>query len=51
MDIVSFRPYLEATAMGLGVGFERDWHHRFDEQQSAGSRTFATLGLTGAVAA
>jgi uncharacterized membrane protein (DUF4010 family) len=51
MDIVAFRPYLEATAMGLGVGFERDWHHRFDEQQPAGSRTFATLGLAGAVAA
>jgi uncharacterized membrane protein (DUF4010 family) len=51
MDILVFRPYLEAAAMGLGVGLERDWSNRHGEQQAAGSRTFAVLALAGAVAA
>ena len=51
MDILAFRPYVEATAMGLGVGLERDWSNRRGEQQAAGSRTFAVLALAGAVAA
>ena len=51
MDIAVFRPYVEAAAMGLGVGLERDWANRSGEQQAEGSRTFAVLGLAGAVAA
>lgn len=45
------RPFVEAAAMGLGVGLEREWSRRGGEQQAAGSRTFAVLGLAGAVAA
>jgi uncharacterized membrane protein (DUF4010 family) len=51
VDLAAFRPYVEATAMGLGVGLEREWSHRNTEQEAAGSRTFAVLGLAGAVAA
>jgi hypothetical protein len=46
MDILAFRPYVEATAMGLGVGLERYWSNRGREQQAAGSRTFAVLALS-----
>ena len=45
--LAGFRPYLIGTAIGLGVGLERDWSNRAREQQAAGSRTFALLGLTG----
>jgi uncharacterized membrane protein (DUF4010 family) len=51
VDVVALRPYVEAAAMGLGIGLEREWNNRTGEQQSAGSRTFAVLALTGAVAA
>lgn len=46
-----FAPYLEATALGLLVGLERAWTSREAEQQAAGARTFAVLGLAGAAAA
>lgn len=45
--LAGLRPYLIGTAIGLGVGLERDWSNRGAEQQAAGSRTFALLGLTG----
>jgi uncharacterized membrane protein (DUF4010 family) len=51
VDVLAFRPYVEAAAMGLGVGLERELSNRGGEQQAAGSRTFAVLGLAGAVAA
>ncbi len=46
-----FLPYLTATAIGLGLGFERDWSKRNDVQQPAGARTFGALALGGAIAA
>lgn len=46
-----FAPYIEATALGLLVGFERAWTSRQSEQQAAGVRTFAVLALAGAAAA
>lgn len=51
MFLGEFTPYLEATALGLGVGLERDWTNRHAEQQAAGARTFAVLALAGALAA
>lgn len=51
MFLGEFTPFLEATALGLGVGLERDWTNRGAEQQAAGARTFAVLGLAGAAAA
>lgn len=48
--LAGLRPYLIATAIGLGVGLERDWSNRGGEQQAAGSRTFALLGLAGVLA-
>lgn len=50
MAFVDFAPYLEATALGLLVGLERTWTSRKSEQQAAGVRTFAVLGLAGAAA-
>ncbi len=44
-------PFAVALALGLGVGLERGWSKRGDEQQAIGSRTFALLGLAGCVAA
>lgn len=45
--LAGLRPYLIATAIGLGVGLERDWSNRGGEQQAAGPRSFALLGLAG----
>lgn len=51
MNLTDFAPYLEATAFGLLVGFERAWTSRHSEQQAAGARTFAVLALAGVAAA
>ena len=50
LDLGGLRPYLIGTAIGLGIGLERDWSKRDGEQQAAGSRTFALLGLVGVLA-
>ena len=50
MEFAGLRPYLVGTAIGLGIGLERDWSKRGGEQQAAGSRTFALLGLAGVLA-
>ena len=44
-------PYLVALAVGLMIGLEREWSSRAGERQAAGSRTFALVGLGGALAA
>ena len=44
-------PFVVATAIGLLLGFERERHHAAGGRQTAGSRTMALLGLTGAVCA
>lgn len=44
-------PFVVALAIGLLLGFERERHHRDGVHQTAGSRTMALLGLTGAIAA
>jgi len=44
-------PFVTALAIGLLIGFEREWSHREGHRQAAGSRTFAVLAVAGAVAA
>ncbi len=50
MELATYAPFIEATAMGLGVGMEREWSKKDGEAQTAGSRTFALLALLGCVA-
>jgi len=50
IHLTELRPFLVGTAIGLGIGLERDWAKRGSEQQAAGSRTFALLGLVGVLA-
>lgn len=49
MSWQSILPFLVALAIGLLLGFERERSHR--QKLPAGSRSFALLSLTGAVAA
>jgi uncharacterized membrane protein (DUF4010 family) len=51
LDLATLQPYVVATAVGLGIGLEREWRSRGGEQESAGARTFGVLGLAGALAA
>lgn len=44
-------PFAAATAIGLLVGFERERSHRNGAGRRAGSRTFALVGLCGALCA
>lgn len=44
-------PYVTALAIGLLLGFEREWSHREGKRQAAGTRTFALAALAGALAA
>jgi uncharacterized membrane protein (DUF4010 family) len=50
MTVDALRPFATALAIGLMLGFEREWSHR-DVPHTAGSRTFAMLALAGALAA
>ncbi|MDA8207829.1 MAG: DUF4010 domain-containing protein [Actinomycetota bacterium] len=51
MELSTITPFIEATALGLGVGLEREWDSRDGGELAAGSRTFALVGLLGCVAA
>lgn len=44
-------PYLVAASVGFLVGLEREWSHRGRAIVGPGTRTFAVLGLAGALAA
>lgn len=44
-------PYVTALAVGLLIGLERERSHPGQREATAGSRTFALLGLAGALAA
>lgn len=50
MNLSDFQPYLVAAAIGLGVGFEREYTHRKQEIEIVGSRTFAVIALSGVLA-
>lgn len=53
MDWDTIEPVLVAAAVGLLIGFEREWSQRdrSPRYRTAGSRTFALLAIAGAVAA
>ena len=51
MEFSTITPYIEATALGLGVGMEREWDSRDGGELATGSRTFALVSLLGCVAA
>lgn len=44
-------PFLSSIAIGLLIGLERERSHPTDAHQTAGSRTFALLALSGTLAA
>lgn len=44
-------PFLSSIAIGLLIGLERERSHPADAHQTAGSRTFALLALSGTLAA
>jgi uncharacterized membrane protein (DUF4010 family) len=48
-----FRAVAIALAIGLLLGFEREYHewHQHNDTQPAGTRTFATIAVSGAIAA
>jgi len=50
-DFDDVLPFLVAASVGLLVGVEREWSHRERRIVGPGSRTFAILGLAGALAA
>ncbi len=51
MELSTITPFIEAAALGLGVGLEREWDSRDGGELATGSRTFALVGLLGCVAA
>ena len=51
MATIEILPFAAATAIGLLVGFERERSHRGAARERAGSRTFALVGLCGALSA
>lgn len=50
MELSDLSPFAAAMALGLLIGSERERSHR-DHEQRAGSRTFALVGLCGALSA
>ncbi len=51
MTVSDLLPFVSSLAIGLLLGFERERSHRGGAPQSAGSRTFALLALSGTLAA
>ncbi|MCB0995364.1 MAG: MgtC/SapB family protein [Acidimicrobiales bacterium] len=52
IDLSDLSPFLTALAIGIVIGAERESSHRRSERPAlAGARTFAVIGLTGALAA